>query len=404
MSFVRCASDGTEDQVSKLLEARRPFERYQVYEGPIEVTIRYVVVAVSGAGRLTKARLQIQHDHLNKVYSNLHDKSGIPNTARYPYTQHMSDNPNVKFLPTTLTDSDVLYIDDANFPFTSCASVRSYCHSRLDDPSPAHTLTIFITTLVDRTNQLRIVLGDAETIPSAFAAIHHGTVGAPESLGELSEYSAGMTLCHEIGHCFGCFHPFSNETDCSGAMTVLLEQIHTNEHYPRQRHPNTITDLARAATENNGLDNSGRDLLICVEKDTTAVRNHDGHNCSSGRYSCYTDAELSDAKTQFEPFMSIMDYGPDRVMLGFSNSNVNTMRFVVKSNLFTVGGHDLLQPENITGPNQPTSSTPASTNDGDPQRIWKPCLLAGGSAAGLFFLALGLDNLTSGGRFKRTHQ
>lgn len=312
----KCGSHGTLEQARRANESRRS---NRVPDGTIEIPIRYVIVPVSGTGMfVTDAMIQTQHTRLNQVYSNQQDKSKIPNSTRYPYATRMSANPDIVF-----TGAEIITVSRISpSSFSDAQSVHAFAAL----PATAKPImTVYITDLASHGGGNNTLLGIAADIKSTYCAVHWGTVGSPSLPGAFDEYGQGMTVCHELAHCLGTFHPFSGDS-CTSAFSNELAQIHAVDGYPRQKNPNFVTSLPLPGS-GIGLDNAGRDYSICVLGDNTKLKPGDStHNCSTNRYSCLTLTQLQTASTVFEPFMSIMDYGDDTVQQGFSNGNVETMR------------------------------------------------------------------------------
>lgn len=386
MSFDRsniqkCGSHGTVEQARQANESRRA---NRVPDGTIQIPIRYVVVRVNGTSMFVNdAMIQAQHARLNQVYSNQQDKSKIPNTTRYPYASRMSANPDIQFIPTTLTSAEIITVSRiASSSFSDAQAVRDFAAL----PATAQPImTVYITDLASSGIGNNTLLGIAADIKSTYCAVHWGTIGSPSLPGAFDEYGQGMTVCHELAHCLGLFHPFSGDS-CTSAFSNELAAIHAVDGYPRQKNPNFVTSLPLPDT-NIGLDNAGRDLSICVLGDNSKLKPGDTtHNCATNRYSCLTLTQLQTASTVFEPFMSIMDYGDDTVQQGFSNGNVETMR-TTATELF--GG----------GAASAGSSSSSSSASSSSLPVWAIVLIA--VVGSLFLLALVWWQLRRTGALRR---
>lgn len=307
----------------------------------ITLQILYIVLPCDNFS-ITDEQIQAQHDELNKNYIAYQTSVDYPsNTIHYPYETDMTD-PKIVFQP--YSSSITKQIQRLKVPtassYTDITQVINEYKSQGYSLSSG-VIHAFITTLgiVDN-NQL---LGQAEGIISIACMVDYGTVGSPENSGPSSNDGQGKTLIHEIGHCFGLIHPFS-ESSCDSALTELVHS--TNPIGPKQILPNFTADVTGILTNisgfgiDNALDNRGRDFLRfctgCAESATCQCNSTNGLNgddtTSTPAYSCASRSELAQSSTVYETFMIFMDYADDSSKLGFPSHHTQTMRSVLLNN------------------------------------------------------------------------
>lgn len=165
------------------------------------------------------------YDALNQAFlgSNDVEQSKIPNTSAYPW-KPVSGIPNITF------DA---YQQDGTFNMTTYDPVdlSSYEHpveAYFDAVHPLpNMINVYIGETIDNT------LGEAY-LQSNVCFVYHASVGGHEHPGSLAGYNLGKTLVHEIGHCFGLYHPF-DDAECDGNPRFL--------DIPEQIQPNFVTKL-----------------------------------------------------------------------------------------------------------------------------------------------------------------
>lgn len=300
--------------------------------------IRYVVIPLTTAGNISEAQIQAQHNVININFQNF-TSTQVPQTTRYPYESIMS-SPRIAFEPlnsseVTEANGTILRMNTPSSPPTAYDNVTDLENEFVSQGGTVEAgyIYVYISTLTHEESGL--LLGVAKDIISNACAIHYGTVGSSSTPGTIANYGAGKTLVHELGHCFGLYHPFSLST-CESSLTAFIHS--QNPQSPLQINPNELTDLsAVTASNDNGLDNRGRDeLRFCTGSETCEADTTNGllpgDTTVNAAYSCATRAELADSTTPFETFMIFMDYGDDDTMQGFPSFTVNTMRTVIVNN------------------------------------------------------------------------
>jgi hypothetical protein len=209
------------------------------------------------------------------------------------------------------------------------------------------TIYVYITTLDGP-------VGMAKDIVSNACMVDYRCVGSTTNPGEFgTQYGLGKVLIHELGHCFGLLHPFSDTNSCTDLVTQSA-----NPQSPPQKNPNEFTSLTTLNTDGNCLDNRGRDeQRFCTGDPTCQANTSNGLNPGDtnpniAAYSCASREMLTSATLPYETFMIFMDYGEDNLANGFPSDTVNTMRTVIQSH-----------PElfNLNTPNPPSTSSTLPT-------------------------------------------
>lgn len=337
----------TKKQKKKDIKEFRTF-----YKTRLLMYIKYVVIPISGdsASNISQSKIQSQHDVINTVFQVRHDVSGIPSSGRYNYRGIMGQ-PNIAFLPTNsdeLTEGNghIIRLSPVSNKFSEISQVEN------EFKNQGHTfedgyIYVFISDLSADGDQ--ILLGKAKNIPSNVCMINYKTVGSPTDEGVLANYNTGKTLCHELGHCFGLFHPFSSSPCFSSLTEFIMEQ---NPKYPRQQNPNYSASMSSLTQNGNGLDNRGRDFLrYCTNSSTCQANTTNGLNSGDSigvdAYSCLSRSELASSSTLFEPFFVVMDYSKDEDLLSFSIYNVDVMRTTItnSTSLFKYSEDNNINPD-----------------------------------------------------------
>lgn len=153
--------------------------------------------------------------------------------------------------------------------------------------------------------------------------IHNATVGSPTRPNFYGNtiVNRGKTLVHELGHCLGLLHTFTN-----GKLCVPVFQ-----DIPAQQEPNGAAQLIynpATGTFFPWLDNRRRDC----EAPKLNKEN------SEPPYSCLSKLNLTCGQSFVsEAFFNFMDYTNDMALITFSNDQCDSMRKFVKKNMGIFG-------------------------------------------------------------------
>lgn len=311
----------------------------------LSLPIKYVVIPFDAEGSVALTQIQAQHGVINAHYAAYQKVSGTGNTAHYPYFDAgtIMGDPFLTFAPAAASAVTAEYLsvpsplpESGGFATVEEAEDE---YRRQGGTVVEGTIYVYITSIVDPLVS-GTILGMAKDIIANALMINPGTVGSPALLGSLgAQYGGGKTLVHELGHCFGLLHPFSDTGSCNDTVTQAA-----NPQSPPQKNPNFYTTLTPLNTTGNCLDNRGRDQeRFCTGSADCQATTSNGLNPGEvdpdvAAYSCASRAELTETTLPYETFMIFMDYGDDEVMVGFPTSTVATMRSVILDHpqLFTV--------------------------------------------------------------------
>lgn len=338
----RCRPHSTEANRAKLERFRASRQNQKASEvAPtdyLSLKIQYVVIPMDAAGEVALTKIQAQHEVINTHYGAYQKDASTNNTAHYPYfdLDTIMGDPHITFAPADATQvtAEMMAIPSplpANGGFATVAEAEAEYKNQGGTVVPG-TIYVYITNIVDPAVTGTILGLSADIIANALM-INPGTVGSDTDLGTLgAEYGAGKTLVHELGHCFGLPHPFSEMGSCTD---VAVQAYYPQS--PPQKNPNFYTSFSTLNTDDNCLDNRGRDAdRFCTGDATCQANTTNGLNPGEtdpnvAAYSCATRAELTDPALPYETFMIFMDYGDDTVMVGFPSSSVSHMRSVIQA-------------------------------------------------------------------------
>lgn len=355
--------------------------------------IHYVVIPMDANGSIALSQIQAQHGVINTHYATYQQVSGTNNTAHYPYFEAgtIMGHPYITFAPADASQVTAEYLSipsplPSNGGFATVAEAEAEYKAQ-GGTVVAGTIYVYITTIVDPAVS-GTILGMAQDIIANALMIHPGTVGSSSKLGSLgAQYGAGKTLVHELGHCFGLLHPFSDTGSCSDTVTQAA-----NPQSPPQKNPNFYTSLTPLNTTGNCLDNRGRDQKrFCTgdsscQSNTVNGLNPGDSNPNVAAYSCASRTELTESTLGYETFMIFMDYGDDTVAVGFPTSAVSTMRTVIQS-------HPSLFEVSVVTPTT-TAPVPTVTPDDSSFPTWAIIVIA--VVGGLIVLAIVASVLAKG--------
>ena len=313
--------------------------------------IRYVIIPINGINvDFIIARLPGQHQVLNDMFTASNDLSQLPSADSGHYgafSAANAANPNIQFYPAdssqvTVANQHIIVLNTPNSPPSSYEDVpecsREYLRQGyVIEPGVVH---VYITDLINDSNGT--LLGIAQNIPSNACALAWGTVGSPTLAGGFERYGAGRVLVHELGHCFGLFHPYSG-LPCSDIDTQLISEL--TPETPKQTQSNqdaSVVALAESGAADNALCNRGRDYKIYCDNDLSALREGDTKEDNTP-YSCVDLGQLCDsggaATVPYEGFVSVMDNGDDTNALCFFESHTNIMQLVLDQTFLNLQTH-----------------------------------------------------------------
>lgn len=304
-------------------------------------SVAYYVVYNSESENVSLERLQEQHNVINNDFNALNsDIVRVPSVGTYAFASIIGDA-KIRMLPllgSELTEKDITRIQSNNVPsggFTGVDQIQRFINANTELNVPLDgILNVYIGPLQGS------LLGQAELF-SNICVIRNETVGGPSVPGSstLQNYNFGRTATHEIGHCMGLPHTFSQTGTCPS------ERVFAD--IPKQKRPNFDAFLI----EENGswtgkLDNRFRDCNI-------PLYDIPGE---SPPYSCMDDTVDTCINGKYEMFMNYMDYGNDLSSICFSQDQVSAVRqFLLSGSVYNLqDGPDIPPtPSNTTVPPVP---------------------------------------------------
>lgn len=298
----------------------------------IALKIKYVVIPTKDSnnnviGNISESQIQSNHSYLNDVFQDKHDTSLLPNSVQYPHSS-AKGNPQIAFIPANASDLTEIagYIIRLNN--VGNRELTSVAECKQEFTNQGHTIEagviyVYITNLVVEGYTL---LGVSEDIPGAAISILYSTVGSPSNKGSLTGYDEGKTLVHEMGHCFGLYHPHGID-GASTCSEPYVDYIHAKyPEGPKQLLPTYYSDIYSLP---NGKDNVNRDFHRLCNGD--ASYNNPGSTSLTNLYSCVPDI-CSNQEQPYELFTNFMQYSEDNSLFMFTGTNVNDMRNTIANN------------------------------------------------------------------------
>jgi hypothetical protein len=281
-------------KVSSISSAHTGETRSQSLE-TLYVEVQYVVLYLENTTPKPLAALREQHRILNEAFGY---EKGNPdptdkNEASF-YFQKVTQAPGIQFNPT-----NHLSVNPEYYQITQELSVKNPLNDVLRDYGrfiKPERLTIFILT--NPYSNLYQLLGEAGSIGSNYCFVRSTTFA------ELGPLGKGKTLVHEVAHCLGLKHIFSD-----------------------QKNPNCLND-------NDDIQDTPVQLYsnTCQQTNTLEYFN-DVTNTTTVKNVCVDNASLRQgcANVKLEMYMNHMDYSPDAYRRYFSKNQCVLMRETLRS-------------------------------------------------------------------------
>ena len=280
--------------------------------GPLVlVPIRYHVLHTGNDPDdfVTDAQIREQHKQINLDFVLQNEwAERVPKSGRYAFYDRRG-NTGVQFEPLDYANGE---IDIKTVPVNGIVSSVTQVSSLSEPKSGA--INVYIAALPNG------LLGQA-FIEFNLALVAVGTVGSetsPSPVNPSSSYRWGRTAVHEIGHCFGLFHPF--DYGCGGTPYTDM---------PSVRLPNFEARLVPVSQDvwDGDLCNHDRDARV-EAGDTSLIL--------PGEQRPYSCTAVGAANERWEMFTDTMDYASDQHAVHFTGEQSRQMYATVTlSNLFT---------------------------------------------------------------------
>lgn len=293
------------------------------------VDTRYVVLYTNSNEKIPAARVQNCHKMLNTIFGgrNTEELAKVPNTKYCPFKPLMG-NPNIQFLPLDETTLNVEYkplsqVLDGSTPVEDAANKAG----RLKG-----VLNIYIGSSGHGS-----ILGQAQLGNNIVYALY-SAVGGYEVHGTLNGYHLGKTVAHEVGHAFSLTHTFSDNA-CDGFKPF--------EDVPESIRPNFTTELIEISP---GVWDQVGDNRYKDRRDGTKL-------------SCL-HVEPDPANAPNDMGINMMEYGDDKVSLGFTKVQSAQMREYLQSG--ENSSLELMNADSVSvsaGAGDETAATDTTTNE-----------------------------------------
>lgn len=307
--------------------------------------------------------IRANHSMMQKVYRGLQSFT-IYNSEQYPDQQRTgSTAANIQFLPAKASDLSeehhniVFFLPEpGRTAYDGYQSVETEIR-RQGFVFQTGVMYVMITVLGSDSPGFEL-LGEAEGFVKTKLALHYKAIGSAEKHQD-NDFSKGLVLCHEMGHCLGLMHPFPSTDEgfvqscqqpnngivpnCSGTLVDCWHQAFYNETLMvPQRKPNF---LANTTSDNafqdgqlrHGMDN--RDLDDLLNKGQITLTDYSDF---SAPFRCPTTEPPG--TTPYEYFANIMDYAKDDFRTGFTAGSKKRMRQVLTGFQEVFG--DVTNPQN----------------------------------------------------------
>ena len=298
-------------------------------DGYLYIQVKYYIVHRNATSYLDK--IEAQHNVIARDFNMSNsDINHVPKSGVYNFS-YLRGNCKMRLVPFDIRNSDnIIYIANNTIPqsgFSNLDEIETFINqeTQLNVPE-ANIMNIYVCDLKDN------LLGQAE-LYSNHCVLNIKSIGGPDNPGDAyyNDYNIGRTATHELGHCFGLPHTFTDTQSCPSKPYV--------DDIPKQKNPNydAFLHLSSSGHWDGKLDNAYRD---CKAPDFNIPN-------VNPPYSCVASCQHG----PYEMFMNFMDYANDHNAIMFTKKQVKLMRsFIIYGDVF------VLQPGPEIPPDVPNST------------------------------------------------